>query len=260
MLELYHWEPNTSSLKPLVVLHEKGLAFTSHYVDFGTLEQYVLSNVDATLEVKHNPDGEGPILVDGGVPMTEALFLSLYLDEAYPQNPLRPADAYGRWTVLKWARFLNEVVGPAAATLGCHRYLAPALKRAPRADIESRIADIPTKERRDGWLAALNGDYPEELLDDSRRKIGVAVKAAEDALANGDWIANSAYSLADIDAFSLLAPAKALEPAQFAAASRTNAWLERVGARPAVKAAFKTSKTGTPLEAFAPGPEHSRWG
>ena len=28
MIELYHWEPNMFSLKPLIVLHEKGIPFT----------------------------------------------------------------------------------------------------------------------------------------------------------------------------------------------------------------------------------------
>ncbi len=260
MLELYHWEPNTACLKPLVVLHEKQIAFTSHYLDFSKFEQYALNDFNAETEVQHNPDGEGPILYNGGLPMTEAFFISLYLDEAHPQTPLRPDDAHGRWNVLKWARFLNEVPGPAVSTLGCHTHLAPVLKAADRAAIERNIARVPTKERRDAWTAALNDDYPAELLEDSRRKIGIAVKAIEDALAEGDWIAGPAYSLADIDAFSLLAPAKGLAEDLFAQAPRTKAWLERVAARPAVKAALAASKTGKPFEAFVPGPEHSRWG
>ena len=33
MIELYHWEPNADSLKMMIALKEKGLDFTSHYVD-----------------------------------------------------------------------------------------------------------------------------------------------------------------------------------------------------------------------------------
>src|ERR1700734_2566703 len=40
MLELYHWEPNGSWLKPLVALHEKRLEFRSHYMDVLSFEQY----------------------------------------------------------------------------------------------------------------------------------------------------------------------------------------------------------------------------
>lgn len=260
MLELYHWEPNTAFLKPLIVLHEKGVAFTSRYIDFSRFEQYDLADFNSYTEVQHNPDGEGPILFAGGLPMTEAFFVTLYLDEKYPDKPLRPADAYGRWNVLKWARFLNEVPGPAVATLGCHKYLAPQLKARDRAAIDAGIAKVPTRERKDAWLAALNNSYTDELLADSRRKLGIAVKQIEDALRKGDWLLGSNYSLADIDGYSLLAPAKGLAPELFIDSAATNGWLDRMASRPAVKAALATSKTGKPFEAFVPGPEHSRWG
>jgi GST-like protein len=260
MLELYHWEPNTAFLKPLIVLNEKGIDFTSRYLDFSRFEQYDLANFNTYTEVEHNPDGEGPILYAGGLPMTEAFFSTLYLDEKYPDVALRPADAYGRWNVLKWARFLNEVPGPAVATLGCHKYLVPMLKSGDRAAIEAGLAKVPTKERKDAWLAALNNSYTDDLIADSRRKLSIAVKQVEDALGKGDWLLGSDYSLVDIDAYSLLAPAKGLAAELFAEAAKTNAWLDRVAARPAVKAALATSKTGKPFEAFVPGPEHSRWG
>src|SRR4249919_2612037 len=109
MLELYHGEPNTFSLKPLIVLHEKGLEYTSHYMapaDFDV----VPTPLRATMEVQHNPEGDGPILVHHATAMTESFFISLYLDEAFPQVPLRAADAANRWRVLMWARFVNEVL------------------------------------------------------------------------------------------------------------------------------------------------------
>ena len=37
-------------------------------------------------------------------------------------------------------------------------------------------------------------------------------------------------------------------------------WLERIRARSAVQTALGFSRTGRPEQAFAPGPEHSRWG
>jgi GSH-dependent disulfide-bond oxidoreductase len=260
MIELYHWEPNTFSLKPLIVLHEKGLSFKSHYVDFLSLAQYDLPANDA-VEVRHNPEGSGPILVDEGVPMTESFFISLYLDEAYPAKPLRRGNAYCRWKVLMWARFVNEVLAPAVSTLGCHKYLGSALEGRDRVAMTEAIARLPTKEQRDAWTAALKNDYPEELLDDSRRKIGLAVKKVEDSLAQNDWLGGDAYSLADIDVFALLASAPDLagDVLNSRVAPRTFAWVEHIKSRPAVKAAFATSKTGKPLEAFAPGPEHSRW-
>lgn len=262
MLELHHWEPNTFSLKPLIALNEKGLEFTSRYVDFLAFEQYGLPGLKDVMEVQHNPEGEGPILVHRGTAMTESFFINLYLDEAFPEVPLRPADAAGRWRVLVWARFVGEVLAPAVSTLGCHKYLAPALKSRDRKAADAALARMPTQEQRDGWTAALNDAYSHEVIEDSRRKLTLSVKKVEDALAANGSLAGKTYSLADIDAFALLHPAEGLAPdiLNVTAAPRTMAWLERIRSRPAVRAALAASKTGKPEECFTPGPEHSRWG
>jgi len=260
MLELYHWEPNTFSLKPLIALHEKGLEFQSRYVDFLGFEQYALPRIATDLEVRHNPEGEGPILLHNGTAMTESFFINLYLDEVFPERPLRASDAASRWRVLVWARFANEVLAPAISTLGSHKYLAPELKKRNRSDVEQAIARMPTEEQRLGWRAALDNSYSDELLEDSRRKVAIAVRKVEDALENSAWLVGSSYSLADIDLFSLLHPVSALVPGALTSAPRTSAWLKTIGDRAAVKSAFATSRTGKPEQCFTPGPEHSRWG
>lgn len=262
MLELYHWEPNTFSLKPLITLNEKGLEFTSRYVDLLAFEQYDLAGLKDVMEVQHDPEGEGPILVDRGTAMTESFFITLYLDEAFPEVPLRPTDPEGRWQVLVWARFSNEVLAPAVSTLGAHKYLAPALKTRNRKAADAALKKMPTLEQQQGWTAALNDSYSNEMIEDSRRKLALSIKKVEDALAKGEWLAGKAYSLADIDLFALLHPAEGLAPdlLNTTTAPRTMAWLARIRERPAVKAALAVSKAGKPEQCFTPGPEHSRWG
>ena len=259
MLDLYHWEPNTFALKVLIALHEKNVPFTSHYVDFLNFEQYALPFAGQT-EVAHNPELDGPILVSNGVAMTESFFVAHFVDETSAEKPLRPACAYGRWDVLHWARFMNEVMGPAVSTLGAKRYLVPALAARDRAAIEAAIARMPTEEQKAGWRIALNDGYTGELLADCRRKAGIGVNKVEAALADSEWLLGLNFSLADIDAFSIVDPLSDLAPELIAAAPKTKAWLKRIAARPSVKAALAASKTKRPREAYTPGPEHSRWG
>ena len=259
MLDLYHWEPNTFSLKVLIALHEKNIPFTGHYVDFLNFEQYRLPFAAKT-EVVHNPELDGPVLVSNGVAMTESFFIALFLDEVGSETPLRPAGAYGRWEVSAWARFLNEVVAPAVSTLGAKKYLVPALASRNRGEIEAAIAAMPTEEQRAGWRTALEDSYSDELLEDCRRKAAIGVDRVEKALAKSDWLVGTAYSLADIDAFSLIDPLRDLVPDMLNAAPRTRSWLRRIALRPAAKAALGASKTGRPRQAYTPGPEHSRWG
>lgn len=256
MIELHHGEPNMFSLKPLIALHEKGLPFTSRYFDATAFEYPQLPQV----EVRFNPEGEGPILVDGGVPMTELLFILLYLEDAYPEQPLRGPDPESRWRILMWARVLNEVTAPAVSTLGCHKFLSGQLKQRYSREMEAAIVALPSKEQQDGWRAALNNTYSEEQLADFRRKIEMTVKKIEVALHGNNWLAGAAFSIADIDAFALLRPIAKNFSEFLSAAPRTIAWLERIDARPSVQSALATSKTGNPETSFTPGPEHSRWG
>lgn len=262
MPALYHWEPNTFSLKPLIVLHEKKVEFESRYVDFLAFEHAKMPATNSAIESAHNPEGEGPVLVHAGTAMSESFFICLYLDEAFPAVALRPKDAHGRWRVLALARFVNEVLSPAVSTLGSHAYLAPALKKRNRADVERAIEKLSTVEQKNGWRVALDDSYSPELIEDSRRKLGLAVKKMEDALAESGWLVGGAYSVADIDAFAILTATPKLAPdiINGQSAPRTMGWLDKIRNRPAVRVALAAAKTSAPDTAFTPGPEHSRWG
>jgi glutathione S-transferase len=262
MLELLHWEPNGSWLKPLVLLHEKSLPFRGRYVDVLAFEQYQPGFLDASRETQLNQEGEGPVLLHDGKQITESLFMLEYLEDAFPETPLRPADALGHARILAWARFINEVFMPAVNTLGCHTYLAPHFKGRSRAALEPVLERIPMKFLQDGWRLALTDGYAAEMLEDSERKLVASVRRIEDALAKSEWLVGSTYSLADIDAFAICNSLSTLTPGivNDAATPRLVDWLKRIRARPAVRAALGVSRTGKPEQAFAPGPEHARWG
>lgn len=262
MVELYHWEPNGFFLKPLIALKEKGVSFASHYVDPTDLAAAGPANLN--LEAKNNPENEGPVLVHQGETIVESFFMLEYIDEAFPQAPrLLPGDPDGNWWARVWGRFLGESTAPAVSTLGCHRFLAPRLKERRLNEVEGVLDRFTSPMRRAAWAAALDDSYGDELIEESRRKLGLAIKRVEEALAGSrPWLAGYSYTITDIEAFALLNSAPKLAPdlCNAEASPRMIAWLERMRARPAVQAALAMSRTGTPDEAFAPGPEHARWG
>ena len=247
MLELYHWEPNGASARVLIALHEKGLAFESRYVDLMAFEQHQPAFVQL------NPTGEVPVLVQGGEPFTQSSYICAYLEEAFPQRPLMPADAYQRWEVRVWQKSVDDHLAAAVSDLAWTAYgpkgMAPDLGR------------LPSRERRDAWAEALRG-YDAERLDKARERVGLAVGRMEQALERADWLAAGAFSLADIAVFAYAAYLPRLEPALVsqAASPRTMAWLERVASRPGVQAALAMARTPDPFGTAAPGPEHVRWG
>ena len=253
MLELYHWEPNGSGLKTLICLHEKDLDFASHYVD-------LLAFAQCRPEfLALNPLGQVPVLVHDGKILTESQFINEYLDEVFPQAPLRPESAEGLWRMRVWGKFAGEVLAPAASTLGCHAYLAPALRGR---ELSAELERIPMSERRLAWRMACENAYGEELLEDSRRKAGIAIARLEQRLADHDWLVSKAFSLADIELFAWCNGLEALatDLLNSARAPATIGWLNRMRERRGVAAALAHARSQTPASAYAPGPEHSRWG
>ena len=263
MIELYHWEPNAFSLKPLIVLYEKGIDFVSHYVAWTSFDQFGPGGPKLNLEAEHNPESEGPILVHDGAVISESFFMMEYLEDVFPGVPLKPGTPYGDWQVQVWGRFDGERAAPAISTLGCHKYLVPILKAKRINSADQVLERMPTQERRTAWADAIEDRYSDEVLADSRRRAGLLVERIEKALDGGkSWLVEDAYTLADIDAFSLANSLPKLLPdaCNPKASPRTIQWLDRMRSRPSVKKALAMSKTGKPDEAFAPGPEHARWG
>ncbi len=258
-LTLRHWEPNGFSLKPLIVLHEKDIAFESRYEDWTAFER--AAEFSGEMEVAYTLEREGPVLIHDGRPITDALFMMQFLDETYPTPPLMPAGAEALWELLTWGRLAGEALAPSVATLGCKAYLVPLLARPDRRDTARRaIEAITNVERKAGWLAALDDGYSEAECADSRRKIGLVAQRIEDRLANQPYLLGESFSLADIELFGLARSLPVLGVFEPGAFLKLHAWLARIEARPSVAKALAHSRTGSPETTFTPGPEHSRWG
>ena len=95
MLELYHAEPVVNSMKCLHCLKEKSLDFVSHYVNLLLFEQH------SPEFVKLNPNGQVPVLIHDGAVITESTVINEYLDDVFPQVPLRPASFVERARMVK---------------------------------------------------------------------------------------------------------------------------------------------------------------
>jgi glutathione S-transferase len=260
MLELYHWEPNTYFLKPLIALHEKQAPFTSRWFDPSAFEQFAAGfpgNTESALQLER----EGPILVNEGAIISSSFFMLEYINEILPGVNLCPGDAYGQYRVRAWGQVLGAV-GSGVSALGCARFLAPVLREMRPAALAARLQSIEPIERRQAWAAVIDGTYNDATLAVIRARLEVSLQRIESALAGGPWLAGAEYSIADIDAFSLLSSLPVLAPGVLDRdrAPRTLDFLERMRARAAVKAALALSRSGKPQEAFVPGAEASRWG
>ena len=261
MLELYHSEPNTFFLKPLIALHEKQAEFRSRWFDSDKLEQLTLGlpgDVEADLQLER----EGPLLLHDGTLISNSFFMLEYIAEALPGERLIPEAAYDAYLARASGQFLGAQLGSLVPVLGCVRYLAPRLAAMDRAVLEAKLGSIAPLERRLSWLALIDGTYTPQILDTARDRLKFPVARIEARLADNAWLAGPRYSIADIDAFAMLRVMPDLVPdiVNATATPRISEYLARIESRPAVRAALATSRSGKPEQHFVPGIEPSRWG
>ena len=246
MIELYHWEPTAESLKLIIALKEKGLPFTSKYVDVLNLEHHA----DA---YKKAADGTRiPLMVEDGEPMKDSQLSLEYLAEAYEPR-LAPTDPSGWYDVQAWTAQLDQALSANVRLLGWHTVTSPAMSEAQRKDFLDRSGKLPKPQVMAGWAQVTNdAEASEDQLANARERIGQGVEKIEKALASSDWLVGGAYSVVDINAFALTHTLPRLAPDIVNAAKtpRMMAWLKRVGDRQAVKDALSMARTNA--DAYAP--------
>jgi len=260
VLELLTSEPNTFFLKPLIALHEKQAAFTTRWLDTDSLAHF--SAHEGDVEASLHLEREGPLLNHDGTWISGSWFILEYLAETLPGEDLLPTGSFDRYRARASGQFLGATLGSLVPILGCAKYTAPRLAGCDRASHEATLARVEPVERRNAWLALLNGTYTPAILALAAERLAPPVKRVEATLTDGEWLAGDRFSIADIDAFAMLRVLPDLAPSlvNAHATPRILEFLARVEARPAVHAALATTRSGDPTRHFVPGVEPSRWG
>ena len=155
MLELYHAEPASNSLKVLICLKEKSVPFVSHLMDIQAFEQH------EPAFLKINPDGQVPVLVHDGTVITESTVINEYLDQVFPAPPLRPQNALECARMRVFTKYVDEYFRPALSQIGWQLMIHTITDKLSPADFEAKLDRIPREEKRDKWrIAAAQGYAP----------------------------------------------------------------------------------------------------
>ena len=239
MITLYHWEPNANSGKPILTLKEKGVEFTSHYLDLLNFDQH---NPEY---LKINPNGTIPAMVHDNLMLYESTAIMEYVDEAFPGPKLSPDDPEERWRMRWWMKFFDQYYAPSASMAGWNFFIGPSVRSKDPELLKQKIEAIPLKERRIAWSKAIYGTFSKEELDESRRRVEYSAALMEKELNKHKWLAGETYSLADINAFNLcyFMPAQPGGVVSDEKTPKTMEWLRKIYERPATKAAWSLGKT-----------------
>ena len=230
----YHAQPAANSLKSMIPLFEKGLKFESVYVDLHKFQQHE----DWFLKI--NPEGQVPVLDHDGDIITHTTVINEYLEDAFPEIPLRPLDPFGKARMRYWNKFVDEHVMSFVSIHGWHRMVSVIARGVESGEFEKMMERVPLPEQRKKWKQARSG-YDQKDLDHATVKIEAAVDKVNEQLKKSQWIAGDDYTLADINFFAhcgMMVERMFPEMDIPKRAPELVKWRDRVLARPAVKEAF----------------------
>ena len=227
MLELYHHGTSVCAAKPRIVLAEKSLEWTSHYIDILTGEQFTPEYLEL------NPKGVVPTLIHDGKVIRESTLIGEYLDEIFPDPPMKPDNALERHTMRMWTKRIDEEVFPATAIITfaiSHRH---AVLANPPEVLDEYINKLgPTK-------APARRRRLETGIEDADAKAALQVfdrffSDMEAALARGPWLAGEKFSLAEVGVMPFVNRIDMLALSGMWTESRPHltGWWERIKARP----------------------------
>jgi glutathione S-transferase len=191
-LTLYHNDMSVCSAKVRMALAEKKLLWDGIHLDLRA------GDAQRPEYVKLNPNQVVPTLLHNGAAVIESNLICEYLDDAFPETPLRPADALARARMRLWMKQLDDGIHAATQTIStCIAFRHQHLKRRPE-DLREWLDNMvdPARRERTKLAIELGTDSPdfgravlrfERLLDDMERVLAV-----------GSWLAGDTYSLADV--------------------------------------------------------------
>ncbi len=238
MLELYHAGLTTCSKKARHCLAEKGLDYVSHYVNLRRFENHRPEYLAL------NPNGVVPTLVDDGTVIIESTFINEYLDEVFPDPPLRPSDAAATARMRGWGKMADDFGLSAVRIPTWSRTKADAIGALKEAGtLDEAIARIPLKDHRDKYRKIAEGGFSEAEFEDAHAKMDFVHARAEAALAEGPYLVGEMFTLADVNMLPFIHQfgkyrEELLDPARH---PRTADWHARMMARPAVVKTYTPS-------------------
>ncbi len=234
MLELYHSWSAVCGRKVRLVLAEKGLAYEHRLVDMTKFEQFDEDYLAL------NPNGYVPTLVhDGGVFIESSVIMN-YLDDAFPQVPLKSGAPAERARINYHIKMIDEKYHTAINAVTFTTTSELRFGDWSEEKIDQKADLIPDAARRTQRknTAKLGLDAPE--AKPSIRLLDKMLREMERDLAHGPWIAGAAYSLGDAALTPYVERLDTLCLLQLWGGSlpRVEDWWRRIQARPSYGEVF----------------------
>lgn len=194
MLELYHYDRSTAAQKVRIALAEKALAWESRVLDTSVgVREHLRPEY-----LKLNPRGLVPTLVHDGRPICESQIILEYIEDAFPDHPLRPTDLVERAEMRRWTKMIDEALHVHSRVIGMcvsvRHVNAAAGAEANKQYYEEMQEDV----RRRNDLINIEHGLESPLLPLAVAYFKKHFEHMDQTLAKRSWLSGETYSLADI--------------------------------------------------------------
>ena len=191
MLTLYDGTTSVCAIKVRLALHEKGVAFESRNIDLRAGEQF------DPAYLKLNPHAVVPTLVDGDFVVIESSVILQYLEDTHPDPSLLPAAAIDRARMRIWMKRVDDAVHPSIGSLTHATAYRPAFLALDDEGRAARLAKIPDENRRARFAAVYEKGLDAPVVVGAVKTLNSLIHDMDAVLAENDFLAGPAYSLAD---------------------------------------------------------------
>jgi glutathione S-transferase len=190
MLYLYHGTTSVCAAKVRLALHEKGLGYDGEILDLQRGDQF------RPEYRKLNPNAVVPTLVHEARVVIESTIIIEYLEDAFPANPLMPADAYQRATARLWLKKVDQLHPSCTALTFAVAFRPIHLKKTPE-ELEARLQSIPDPANRERQRLAIKHGLEAPHVAAGLREYDKFVGEMDLSLSRSPYLAGETYSLAD---------------------------------------------------------------
>ena len=190
MLELYQTAGSSNCQRVRIVLAEKDLDWESHLLEPGEQHTPEFRAISST--------GTVPALVDDGDALFDSVVINEYLDDAYPDMPLRPDYSYEMAVMRQWTKHADDYLQKSIAIFTHAQVRRPTILKEFDGDVDAAIAQIDNPIIL-GWRRSI---YAEGLdsphVVQAMRLVQASLAKLDADLQGQGWLAGENFSLAEV--------------------------------------------------------------
>lgn len=189
-LELLNSPVSTCSQKVRMALAEKGLPWTDRVISFEQGEHL------SDWYLKLNPNGVVPTLLHDGSVIRDSSVINEYLEDVFPDKPLRPEGPLERARMREWRQYIDEVPTEAIRYPSFNAHFVRLTASMTDEQFERHVSRLPL--RKHFYQRMGRTGFSKSEVDAALERLRQTVERMQNSLCESEWLANDAFTLADV--------------------------------------------------------------